>query len=82
MTLKIRAAFKNLIFMQKKITDRNAHREAKLDILENSWNKFLGLLLIKNNQVGDTKTQKMIRGIGAVKPVIKREALSEYLRCS
>ena len=42
MTLKVRAAFKNLIFMQKKIKCRHVTKDAKLDILENCWNKLLG----------------------------------------
>ena len=44
MTLKVRAAFKNLLYMQRKIKNRNVTREAKLEILENYWNKLLGMV--------------------------------------
>jgi hypothetical protein len=82
MTLKVRAAFKNLIFMQKKIKCRNVTREAKIDILENYWNKLLGQIHRKNQEVGDKKTQTLLRAISGVKANIRRKALHEYLRCA
>ena len=68
--------------MQKRLKNRNETREAKLEILDNSWNKLLGLIHAKNQEVADKKTYDMIVAIGSVKTEIKKAALEEYLRCA
>ena len=57
-------------------------REAKLDILENAWNKLLGQIHDNNTIILDKKTEKLIIEIGKVSQDARRYTLSEYLRCT
>lgn len=49
-------------------------------MLTNAWNKFLGVLLVKNVKARSNKMSKLIQGIGAVDRKIIRAVLEEYLR--
>ena len=56
---------------------------AKLEILENSWNKLLGKIHKCNeNKVRSATASELIVKIGMVKPEIRRAALEEFLRHS
>ena len=56
---------------------------AKLEILDNSWNKLLGQIHDCNEMEVKNKTAyNLIIKIGRVKPAVKRRALEEFLRCS
>lgn len=81
--LKLRELFRILLFIQKRFITRYNTREAKLEILDNCWNKLCGQLNEEN--VGKSKSKfmsDMIYKIQCMKPVVKRAALEEYLRCA
>jgi hypothetical protein len=68
--------------MQQRLKCRNQTRLAKLEILENSWNKFLGNLFENNQIVKNSKIQEIVIKIGQIPADIRRAALDEFLRCS
>ena len=72
--------FRLLFFMQMRFLQRYHVREAKIAMLTNAWNKFLGVLLVKNVKVRSNRMSKIIQGIGAIDRTIIREVLEEYLR--
>ena len=56
---------------------------AKLEVLENSWNKLLGKIHKCNeHKVKSASASELIVKIGSVRPEIKRAALEEFLRHS
>ena len=82
MSFKVQQAFEILLFMQQRLKCRNQTRLAKLEILENSWNKFLGNLFENNKVVKNSKIQEIVIKIGQIPADIRRAALDEFLRCS
>ena len=51
MMLKIRMLYGHLMFIQKRFLARYHTREAKLEILENTWNKLCGKLNEENIEI-------------------------------
>ena len=66
MSFKVRLAFNILIYIQKRFLLRYHIRAAKIEILENCWNKFLGQINYENMTVRDKHMSKLIVGIGKV----------------
>lgn len=61
MVLKIRLTYRILLFIQNRFQARYYQREAKLEILENAWNKLCGQLNYKNvNYVKSLYMSEMI----------------------
>lgn len=56
MMLKIRMLYGHMMFIQKRFLARYHTREAKLEILENTWNKLCGKLNEENIEI---KSEKM-----------------------
>ena len=54
--LKIRMLYGHMMFIQKRFLARYHTREAKLEILENTWNKLCGKLNEENIEI---KSEKM-----------------------
>ena len=82
MSFKIRQAYRILIYIQKRFLLRYHIREAKIEILENCWNKFLGQIQQANIKKQDKLMTKLIIEIGKVPIKIRRAALEEFLRCA
>ena len=80
--LKLRQLFKILTFIQKRFLARFYTREAKIEVLNNAWNKLCGQLNEQNIEVKSIFMSEMLVKIQSLNPVIKRRALEEYLRCS
>ena len=57
LTLKVRLVYKSLVYIQKRFLLRYHTREAKLEILDNCWNKLCGQLNKEN--VGHNLSSKM-----------------------
>ena len=80
--VRLRLMFRMMFYMQTCLRNRFFTREAKLEILENAWFKFLGILSKKQNEIGDVFTSEMIQNIVVVPYKIRRRTLEEFLRCS
>ena len=61
LTLKLRLVYRALIYIQKRFLLRYYTREAKLEILDNCWNKLCGKLNEEN--VGQNLSAKMSKMI-------------------
>lgn len=79
MKWKLRNLEKSLLFIQHRFLRRRTTHEAKLQILENYWNKFLGQLYFENLNIGDQKTREMVAGIIRVRKEISCAVLTKYL---
>lgn len=79
MKWKLRNLEKSLLFIQNRFLRRRTTHEAKLEIVENYWNKFVGQLYFENLNIGDQKTREMVAGIIRVKKDIRRAVLTKYL---
>ena len=74
---------KLLTFIQLRVKCIHLQRLAKLEILDNSWNKLLGQIHECNeSKVKSKRAYDLIVAIGSIKTVVKRRALEEFLRCS
>jgi hypothetical protein len=60
--------FRIMFYMQKCLKNRFLAREAKIDILDNAWFKFLGKLQHRQIEVGDEYTSDVVQSIVIVKP--------------
>ena len=79
MVFKLREFNRIIAFIQKRFLCRYFTREAKLEILDNCWNKLWGKLV---NGGGTKKQMDIIIKINQVSPKIRRVALEEFLRCA
>ena len=71
-----------MLFIQTKYMIRNERNEAKLEILDNAWNKLCGKLNKENVEVKSIFMSEILIKILTINPRIKKAALKEYLRCT
>jgi len=59
---------------------RIIQRDAKLEILNNSWSKVLALIYDESNKTKDKKLREIALAIPLIAPEVQKAALLEYLR--
>jgi hypothetical protein len=68
--------------MQKRLKCRHETRNAKLEILNNTWDKLLGSIHENNLKVSSSFAYSLVVQIGKVDHKVKMHALEEFLRCA
>jgi len=61
MVTRLRVMFRMMNYMQTTLKNRFYTRNAKLEILDNAWFKFLGKLQGKQLEIGDAFTSDIIQ---------------------
>lgn len=77
---KLRLLYKHVLFIQIKMKNRIVQRGAKLQVLTNYWNKFIGRLYSRAKLAGDTATSEVIASIVKVPKCVQESVLLEFLR--
>ena len=77
---KVRLLFKHVLYIQMRIKNRLVQRGAKLEVLKNYWNKFLGRLYSRAKLAGDSATSEIIANIVKVPKSVQESVLLEFLK--